>query len=350
MLIMRGGSSHQRKMSKKARERRANDVAELGATRISNAPKEPNIPRRNNPLSTDRVLGILAIILTTIGLRDMYPLWMNAGFLGMGLILSLWAISKWEGLKGRPPKKVLPVLLLVGLVYCAAFAYPMKQQYDRQTAIEITFKDSPLFTWWRQQVIRHDLAGFRAYLSELGIETPSTLPPLTISPNDNGGDVNEPGGLPEYRAEIGIGKLRVGNRMGMTFAYGDYVIHQKFSNSKLLQPFDVHNAFVATATIDPLNAYFNASYWGKPEKAFMGPLGETLWDIRSQFGRNFTDRLAAYTLMLIADSPEEDRDSQIDLEFWRKVRRADGLIESNANKWPQIVAILKKNGQPVDNL
>jgi hypothetical protein len=75
-----------------------------------------------------------------------------------------------------------------------------------------------------------------------------------------------------------------------------------------------------------------------------------LWDIRRRLGRDFTDGLAAYTLMVIADSPEEGRDEKLDVEFWRKLHIADGLLESNADKWPKIVDILKKHAQPVDPL
>ena len=46
--------------------------------------------------------------------------------------------------------------------------------------VDVQFKDTAAITWWRRQVIKHDISGMHAYFASLEIPVPEKIPPLTV--------------------------------------------------------------------------------------------------------------------------------------------------------------------------
>jgi hypothetical protein len=344
---MGGGNSHQRKMSKKARERMANDVAELVVTRISKTSKESSVSENHNTLSTEMLLVVVGLIFTVVGLRDMFPLWMNILFCAMGLILFSWALWKWEGFKiWRGWEKAL-LIFGFNLLYCSCLVYPIKQQYDREIKISLVFKESPQFTWWRKQVITHDFAKLRDYFISLDIPCPPEFPPIGVQDAGNTGS-NNPPGFPLYRTEELIGNDRVKDRMVVTSIYTDTVIWDYLAkNSKWVNSGGDLIRFKIIC--ETFSFYYNGSYWNK-EPIEMMPILIPLWKIHEELGADFTDKLVSYAIRSIADNPTEGWDQDIRIYLSRKLKIGDSIVENDMSKWPEIAKILKDGGVPIDRL
>lgn len=299
----------------------------------------PSVVLKNKPIDRWLAFGI-AIVSVALYLLPKSPL-IIVVCLAIIFALAFHPIwNFWWVEKAMPRRIGVLMVVLVGLIFLGYVSW--------DASIKLTFKEAPQFTWWRRQIISHDITGFKNYLISLSIEVPNVIPPFTIDGNNgNGGGEGVPVGLPKYRGNIGIGKFRVGDRTAATYEYGAYIIHQKFNESKINEDEGIHNIMFGFLASTELNEYFNSSYWGEKPQWLHAKI---LWDIRCRLGQQFTDRLGASTLMVIADSPEEGRNDNFDVEFWRKVRIADGIVESSSDKWTQILEILKKDGQPVDSL
>jgi hypothetical protein len=302
--------------------------------------------RDSDFVSTDRLLGLVGLTFAFLGLTEMYRLWMNCCFLAAGLALILWGLWKWERFEAwRPLKKIICMLRVVSL-YCAVVAYPVEQQYEREIAIGMTFKDSPQFTWWRRQVITHDFAKARDYFVAFGIETPKEIPPLGVR-SGSGGSSNPPG-LPLYRTVQWIGKDQVKDRRAVTSIYINITVWDVLAkNSKwVVSPEDIARFLVLQMTF---SSYFNGSVWDKaPVPGDFMLL--SLWKIREQCGAAFTDKLVAYALKSISDNPEEVSDPDTHIYLARKLKIADSIVESDMSKWPQISNIIRDDGISIDRI
>jgi hypothetical protein len=60
-------------------------------------------------------------------------------------------------------------------------------------------------------------------------------------------------------------------------------------------------------------------------------------------GKNFTDKLAGYVLRILADTPQELVDPDMNVSFAKALRAADGVLEANQQSWPAIQDILDHN-------
>jgi hypothetical protein len=220
-------------------------------------------------------------------------------------------------------------------------------EYTREVSMGLIFKDAPEFTTWRRLVITHDLFECKTFLNALHINSPENLPPFSIGTND----VGESMLLPAYRGDMELGKQTYRNRMAATRAFIGYVVAQKYNESEAgkTEMLSKNAEFESVAMIT-LEGYLNSSYWGELDKLMPFPLLNVLWDVRSQLGADYTDRLVAYTLMLVVDSPKEDISPNASFQFWSKLKRADSVTESDATKWRTILEILKKHGEKTEGL
>jgi hypothetical protein len=96
--------------------------------------------------------------------------------------------------------------------------------------------------------------------------------------------------------------------------------------------------------------YFTWSYWGRPEKEqTVCPYRQSmlfvsyLWQIHEKYGKNFTDRLLAYTTREMIDNPPEPNE-RFPMWFLRSISNADSVVDNKAEKMPGIRNILNQCG------
>ena len=291
-------------------------------------------PHQRRGIPTDVVqallFSVLGIVFAVVGLVDIYPLWLNGIFYLLGLIAILWSVSRWEKVGDWGIGKKGPILLIVVVLYVLLLSPPVYKQYEKETNINVTFKDSPAFTFGRRQIIRRDLTNVSQYLKDLGVPLPSSLPPLAVHAGSGGGcgETATPN-LPLYRAELILSESGVKDREVVTSCYINYVV-MNLSLAHLSSANDI--PFVTMVGMG-LSDYLNTSYWdSKP----WGLYSVELWDIRKSLGKDFADRLAGSMLQILSDNPSDTRTGTVALDFVILVAVGESVIDSDCSHWPSI--------------
>jgi hypothetical protein len=332
-LASQGGNSHQR-----AVQRSRSAPADKNT-----AKEDPKIvipvPPQSRVLSTEIVLnvllGITGIVLTIIGISDVYPLWVNICFYVGVLSVILWGVSRWERLSKLKGYRKVIVMIVVTFIYFALLFYPVSEQYKRENSIAITFKASPLFTFSRKQIIRHDLTNVKQYLKDLNVNVPSDLPPIAVRTGKNTGGCAEvtPPGLPLYRSEFDIGAENVGDRKTTTQCYIEYVVNGLAVNNSKSNNF--MNVVYGLGISQGIAEYLNMSFWNEKETNPQLYAYE-LWGIREHLGKAFADNLAVAMLKIISDTPDEIGERSIGLYFAAALKLAESVVDNECAHWPTI--------------
>src|SRR5258708_38741727 len=98
-----------------------------------------------------------------------------------------------------------------------------------------------------------------------------------------------------------------------------------------------------------LASYLNASFWNRRESRTMWSLGESLWEMRERFGREFTDQMVRYALQAMNDNPAKDTRGDLDSYFLAMLKIGDSVMDDNVmSRWPTAAGILEKNGLSED--
>jgi hypothetical protein len=212
--------------------------------------------------------------------------------------------------------------------------------------INITFKHSSDITWWRRQVITHDIAGMHKYFASLEIPVPETIPPLTV--HEEGQAIFTPPHM--YRGELRIPRPQITNRKVVTHIYAVHVMLSAFPDPTKSPAFwdslpasadQLHQITFFSAE---LREYLHASYWNSFEAdGFAGTAALILWKIREAFGRRFGDRLASKVFLVAVDSLAEISNPDMNVSFAKKLKIANGILEAYQQSWPKIQKILDDN-------
>lgn len=123
----------------------------------------------------------------------------------LAILLALAPVG-YENLDLPHSKAVGFVAAIVCLVLLIRIAWILM----RRTTVP--FKNASEFSWWRRQVIKHDISGIREYFVSLDIPVPEGMPPLTFS-DQNQGTYTPP---QAYRGELIIPRPEVRNRKAVT--------------------------------------------------------------------------------------------------------------------------------------
>jgi len=211
----------------------------------------------------------------------------------------------------------------------------------------VTFKHTSEFTWWRRQVIKHDIAGMHAYFESLDIPVPDVIPPWTI--HGEGQAMFTPPHI--YRGELKIPRPQITHRKVITHIYAVYVMQfafpdpmksAPFFDSIMTNPANAHQLFQITFFSTELREYFHASYWNS--MTIDAPTGASiLWKIRDALGKKFADNLASQVFRVALDSPAEISDPDMNVSFKNALKSADSIVEAYAQSWPTIQKILDEN-------
>jgi hypothetical protein len=317
---MSGGSSHDRRKIRRL-------LADLGRV-----PVPPPIDTMNPPAkkSAPRAIAelVFGVVLTLAGITEMFPLVISMSLCVGGLILLYLGVREVTTESRRLPKICWRVA--APSFYILLIAFPLTKQYQHEINLNLDFKDSPYFSWWRRQIITHDIAKMRDFLNDLEIETPTKLPPFGIQSKSGGYGAVTPPNLPLNRSELIIGELDVCDRPSATHSYVSYIIDiypaKSFSETTLI----IRIGF---------SEYFNSSFWNMKPITLIPPPVSIFLNLREELQAPFADRLAAATFRTVLDDPMSVKD-----DFIRALMIGDSIVDNECGKWPQIEKTLITNG------
>jgi hypothetical protein len=86
--------------------------------------------------------------------------------------------------------------------------------------------------------------------------------------------------------------------------------------------------------------YLSSSYWDK-EMRYFSPY-PALWDIRSSLGKQFTDKLVAYTVRAFGESVHRNVKMEQSTYFYARIKDADDILGDNGASMAVIEKIWKK--------
>lgn len=211
---------------------------------------------------------------------------------------------------------------------------------------EITFKEASAFTWWRRQVIKHDIAGMHAYFTGLEIPVPDKFPPFTVIEERQ--TIFTPPHL--YRGDLNVPLHQITDRRAVTHVYAVYVMLTALTDPTKSPAFwnSIPDSLIqlnqTTFFSTDLREYFHASYWNSVNPETGLPAGAAvLWIIRGMLGRAFADKLASKVFRVAADSLAEISDPDIHVTFSKALRIADEIVEAYQQSWPKIQKLLDEN-------
>jgi hypothetical protein len=242
---------------------------------------------------------------------------------------------------------VATALCAIALVaILAVIAFHVYRGFAEGSRMELTFKDSPPLTKLRRERIRNNLWRCHEYLESIHLESPTSLPPIGVrngrAPNNNSGR------LPDYGSSILLGTDSLDDPMQETLVYIDYSLEQLISK-QLADPWPFTTMRARQDQWLPdqqaasgIASYLNWSFWNRKPPNEAAIWGNPLWEIRTQFGKEYTDNLASRAFKEIMDTPEDGADQNFELYFYRKLKTADRIVENDGTKWPQVQAILTK--------
>ena len=287
--------------------------------------------------------GLIAILLGVVTEGFSYSFWWKLSSAVAACVLSGIWLWKWQQLRSwlrkRRRLKNSSVVLRIGfscltaLGFLALMLRPLRSQFNSQFDIKLDFKAAPQFTNWMQIRTRYDLSRFRDHLREIGLNTPDEIAPLEVGGEKGSVEPSISADKPLYESAIRIGKNKIKDRKAVTEAYLMYVdMRLGFSDKESLG--QIYNATTTRLMIQPC---INASYWNI-SSAMAKRLG--FWDIRNKFGQDFADRLAVRTLVVARSDSDLDTDSPFAF-LCASVKEADGSIDSDSARWPQIAGMMR---------
>lgn len=245
------------------------------------------------------------------------------------LYIALFVFPLWEALsKGAR----LALMFLVILILSGVLGGPVFKAW-RKPWVNVTFRDDPDLTWWRKQVITHDISGMRDYFVILDLPTPD-VPSFTVT--DAGLEEARNTG-PLYRDYLQLQRSKVSRRDAATDLYVNQVLRRVFMNLEFEKRKLAQGVMFESAG----RLYFQASYWEHFDESAKEPFSTILWDIRGKLGQGFTDRLVSHFVRIYADTPNDVYDEDVKITFVNGLREADKDLESKMQSWPTIESTIK---------
>ncbi len=249
----------------------------------------------------------------------------------------------------------------------------VQRQPPEATKVELMFKDSPLFTKQRRETISGDINGFALYLNALGVPIPTDIPPIGIDTTNSKGagwSFNEQSNNKYYYNKFTLQQGMLDDRRKITEAFCNFVIGRfiykprpafVLADPEKQTPQQFYDATHTPEQMDqtyrwmasvPLTQYLNHSYWNqqfaKNQRPVCPDQGDGtacyFWKTRMRFGKEFTDKLAVFTLRAIVDKPYTDLTQHYRQYFYERLSLADSVIDNENAKMPGIDTILKECG------
>jgi pimeloyl-ACP methyl ester carboxylesterase len=193
--------------------------------------------------------------------------------------------------------------------------------------LQLSFKNSPILTPTIEKGITRDLSAFREYLTGYGLELTDKYPPIGIVDNAPGStQAHTSDNKPLYRSEENISAGWILDRREITAGYSYYLLADFLRNrtegresASMLADMQAASAF---------SKYFNWSFWSDGPAAREGLWDAQLWNLRQQFGDDYTDRLVAYALKIMRDTPQDILSADFNVYCFNALREAAKVVDS----------------------
>lgn len=209
---------------------------------------------------------------------------------------------------------------------------------EPKTHVHLIFQDSSVLTGHLQNQLERDISAFREYLIRLGIPVSDGYPPIGVSNGPGAAQTRSMGQLPTYRSQVSITQGWFVDRRAVTPQYVDYAI------SGALQKRPPKSTLQDMMAASAAGQYFNGSFWNYKPKAEGGYWATPMWDVRSRFGKDFADRLLAFAVKSMIDSPDEGAHCNFDLYFYHKLQQGYSVIDSDPYRMTEITRIVGMSG------
>ena len=206
--------------------------------------------------------------------------------------------------------------------------------------MELIFKNSPLFTPNRKQLISVTINSFHGYLEMIGFEIPKIIPPIGTFPGKCLVFVGVFPFDPILNQKIDLPEDEIDNPSIWLRAYAGYV----FRNLVDTHSASSKESHICTSwTSGIFTEYFISSYLNQPPKESKGFNGciNVLWDIRNSCGQYFTDQSLYY-----ASRSDGIYAGDFNKYFMNRLRTGINVIDNNFSEASKVQAILKKHSMP----
>jgi hypothetical protein len=257
-----------------------------------------------------------------------------------GLICcSLWYLYS----KLAPPREVVAAVpsLSVPPIPPPAAQKPHPANPPRQRQLRLIFKDSPLFTKARKDRIMNRMEDFYLYLKGIGLdELPKEIPPIGVGGN-YGASLIYPG--PIYLGTVTIPETAIDDPAAPVIVYGQY----SFGYLMDVHNFNKSNQDRRQRASWIFEVYFVSSFLKKkpPDGASdIAVWGNFLWDVRRQYGQQFSDTATVFALKAFNDFGEEGGNQKLDLNTYLRNSFVAGesVADDNLKKMQGINDLLRK--------
>jgi len=222
----------------------------------------------------------------------------------------------------------------------SALALPNEVRAGKSLMIRMNFKDSPLLTPPRRENISRTVDNFYRYPTvEVGFDLPAELPPMGVSPR---GSLFLAGGqkdAPIYYSHIIVPEDALDNPDLIRSAYSTYAFERALvpAQGPLVQ-MDEAAAWI-------FFCYYPSSFSGNQICASDSPEGKwrsALWEIRSRFGRAYTDKLLFYTFKMWETSV--NKQENFDVFFFNKLLAGESAINNDMGRFTAISSVITNHG------
>ena len=205
----------------------------------------------------------------------------------------------------------------------------------------IVFKSSPVFTQARRKRLTEDLEAAYKYLSDIGFDVPTHVPPIEVVPQSKArgstiisGAVSQQEAL--YLSNLVIGEYRIDEDNALTGTWMLYVFEQ------LLAPKMNGQSWLLRSKTENLFASYYSHSFSDSQPGTSSPWLAALWELRSIYGQGFVDQSLFYSFSLIEQ--DDDRETNFNTFFKYQFMRGIGVADNRDDKYNGITSFLESRG------
>ena len=320
----------------------------------------PGVPFQEKPIvRTSAALGVVGVgayfLAQFLQLRGYVNL--TASRIDLSLAALIFIVAAYIFSRAMPSRRNSIFLLLTLLIVACGFLLdrltlqsPKVPVGPRSYQLSFVFKDSPLFSDTTKTFVKDKIEDYFEYLEGTGLSVPRELAPIGVATPDGlggcgGYSIARP--APLYRqGEIYFEETCLNNGEAITGIYSDWVFQNLLDES--LHGLKAGDVGVRMASQKTLSLYYQSSFYGSLSPDAQKGLNSwpvVLWDMRTQFGKDFTDRAIAQAVRSMNDDDVQYKDGiPIDAYWCYHLGIGVSVIDNNHQKYDGIRRLLGLRG------
>ncbi len=185
------------------------------------------------------------------------------------------------------------------------------------------------------------MTSFKKYLADLGITLPEETPPIGSTKKAEEMAISNIGSL-SFMGVLLIGENHLDDSVIVVKAYSKWALTNLVLSQPKRDDKGMNDLNTALKTADVLSAYYTSSFFDEKPHGWGWPFA--LMEVRGKFGKDFTDRMVAYSFRTILNNLSESDNQDFDAYFLRYLAVGDFVMDPGRAKWPEISEILNRNG------